>query len=95
VGEAGCWSAASSAAIRMRVWHSSLLDLYGVPGHHVQPAGNVAAFAIAVATRSAKSPMRASVSGGNGSGSDEPMAAIPQTRASTMIGTATVQRRPI
>jgi hypothetical protein len=58
-------------------------------------SARVAALAIAVATRSAKSLMRASVSGGNDSGCDEPSATIPHTCSSTMIGTATVECRPI
>jgi hypothetical protein len=49
-------------------------------------SARVAALAIAVATRSAKSPMRASVSAGSGSGADEPTIAAPHTDPSTMIG---------
>ena len=54
----------------------------------------VAALAIAVATRSAKSHMRASVSGGSGAGADEPTIAAPQRLPSTMIGTPTAERMP-
>ena len=57
-------------------------------------SSRVAALAIAVATRSANSPMRASVSGGNGSDADEPTIATPHTWSPTMIGTPTAERIP-
>ncbi len=43
---------------------------------------------------SAKSPTRASVSGGSGSCRDDPTLAAPHRRPSTMIGTPTPERRP-
>ena len=57
-------------------------------------SARVAALAIAVATRSAKSAMRASVSGGIGSGRLEPTIAAPHSRPSTTIGTPTTEWMP-
>src|SRR5258708_37110081 len=51
----------------------------------------VSALAIAVATRSAKSPTRASESGGSGPGCVDPTIAAPQSRPSTTIGAPTAQ----
>jgi hypothetical protein len=57
-------------------------------------SSRVAALAMAVATRSAKSPTRAAVSGGRASGPDDPTMADPHRRPSTTIGAPTPERLP-
>ncbi len=57
-------------------------------------SARVWAFAIAIATRSAKSARRASVSAGRRSARDEPTNAAPHRRPSTMTGTPTTEPMP-